>query len=398
MSYHGHLVVDTDSHIREYWDLDRTFKGNIDPGYRDLYERFSTAVKARQTAPGGVGFDAFYAHPPLRPLGVVDAFNGRAPAPTAGQVGAPVRGVVASGRVIDQACNWDPAVRLQDMDTAGIDASVLFPSQMDILCKLHDIGFERALTTAYHRYVSDFCAEAHGRIRWLGSSVMRDIAATVEQLSYWAEHDDNFAGLFVTRMCYDGSLLDSPDLYPIWERSQDLDLPVWIHGDPDHPPLTPGYAAMDNAAFARGVLKGWGGMTAMGALIGGGVFDLFPKLRVGFFENGASWMPWFVERLDEGYRPGSRTTPLLQRTPSEIVAGGQVFCANEGNEGEFGHSIDRLGEDLWLFSTDYPHPPAHWPDDVTLITERTDIAEHAKIKFLGSNATRFLPSLANVPV
>ena len=75
-----------------------------------------------------------------------------------------------------------------------------------------------------------------------------------------------------------------------------------------------------------------------------------------------------------------------------------MFCANEGNEGEFGHSIDRLGEDLWLFSTDYPHPPAHWPDDVTLITERTDIAEHAKIKFLGSNATRFLPSLANVPV
>ena len=85
MSYHGHLVVDTDSHIREYWDLDRTFKDNIDPGYRDLYERFSTAVKARQTAPGEVGFDAFYTHPPLRPLGVVDAFNGRAPAPTAGQ-------------------------------------------------------------------------------------------------------------------------------------------------------------------------------------------------------------------------------------------------------------------------------------------------------------------------
>ena len=54
MSYDGHLVVDMDCHIREYWDLDRTFKGNIDPRYHDVYERFSEAVKGRQTVPGDV--------------------------------------------------------------------------------------------------------------------------------------------------------------------------------------------------------------------------------------------------------------------------------------------------------------------------------------------------------
>ena len=39
MSYNGQLVVDMDCHIREYWDLDRTFKGYVDPEYRDKYDR-----------------------------------------------------------------------------------------------------------------------------------------------------------------------------------------------------------------------------------------------------------------------------------------------------------------------------------------------------------------------
>ena len=44
MSYNGHLVIDADCHIREYADLDRTFRDNIDPRYREAYERLSEAV------------------------------------------------------------------------------------------------------------------------------------------------------------------------------------------------------------------------------------------------------------------------------------------------------------------------------------------------------------------
>ncbi len=387
MSYNGHLVVDMDSHVREYWDLDRTYKGHIDPEYREVYEQFSEAVRARQGQPGDVGFGAFYTHPPLRPLGVHDTF------PAVGGPPRP-RTAVASGRDVDPACNWDAASRLRDMDAGSIDVDVMFSSQSDMYCMLRDVGFEHALEEAYHRYVSAFCADGGGRLRWLANPVMRDIPATVADVKEWAKRDDNFAGLFVPRMLPDGGTLDSPELNPLWETCQELDLPVWVHGDPDHPPLTPGYAAMDYKAFARGVLKGWGGMTAMGALIGGGIFDLYPKLRVGFFENGAGWLPWFVEKLDESYQPGSRNTPNLKRKPSEIVAGGQVFCATEGEEGELGHCIERLGEDIWLFSTDYPHPPARWPDDVSLVTARTEIPESAKVKLLGGNAVRFLPRLA----
>ena len=49
-----------------------------------------------------------------------------------------------------------------------------------------------------------------------------------------------------------------------------------------------------------------------------------------------------------------------------------------------------------MFTTDYPHSGCPWPDGVPMITERKGLAESAKVKWLGENAKRFMPSLAAV--
>lgn len=136
-------------------------------------------------------------------------------------------------------------------------------------------------------------------------------------------------------------------------------------------------------------------MTAVSALIGGGVFDLFPKLRIGIFESGAGWMLWLIEQLDGSYRLGSGMTPNLKRKPSEVVAEGRLFCSVDPREQYLDLCVRELGEDIWLFSTDYPHRGSCWPNGVPLITERTELSKSAKIKLLGENAKRFLPRLAN---
>ena len=59
MSYNGHLVIDTDSHIRQYWDLDRTYKEYIDPKYGETYRRFSEAANALKQRAGDRGFSEF---------------------------------------------------------------------------------------------------------------------------------------------------------------------------------------------------------------------------------------------------------------------------------------------------------------------------------------------------
>ena len=384
MSYNGQLVVDMDCHIREYWDLDRTFKGYVDPEYRDKYDRLSAAVRANQRRPGDTGFvNVIWPRSPARPLGLYDPFEADAPES---------RDRTRTGRSveIDPACNWDPTVRLRDMDRAGIDVGVMFASQSDGFCTLRDVGFESALHRAFHRSMSAYCAESVRRLRWVGAPTMRNVPETVEQLRYWTEHDESFAGMSLRRACPDGRQLDNPDLHPLFEASQELDMPIWVHGVHGNPPLTP-WPEGPNPIY-----HSWGGQYALAALIGGGVFDLFPRLRIGLFESLGDWMPWFIGKLDEAYTPGSAQTPRLKRSPSEIVASGQFFCSLEADEEHAEYAVQAMGEDLYVFTTDYPHSGCPWPDGVPMITERKGLAESAKVKWLGENAKRFMPSLAAV--
>jgi hypothetical protein len=218
MSYNGHVVVDMDSHIRQYWDLDRTYKEYMAPEYRETYLRFSQAARALTQRAGDRGFSEFlWPALPTRPLGVYEAYeaqaNGSSPSE---QAIAGDRASTNAGVRIDPACNWDPAIRRRDMETAGVDISIIFPSSADSFCALRDVGFESALHQAFHRFMSNYCADTAGRLWWIGASTMRDIPKTIAQLDYWTRNDPYFAGLQIPRACPDGRMLDNPDLHPLY--------------------------------------------------------------------------------------------------------------------------------------------------------------------------------------
>ena len=389
MSYNGHVVVDMDSHIRQYWDLDRTYKENIAPEYRETYRRFSDAARALKQRAGDRGFSEFlWPALPARPLGVYEAYEVSAHGGASIGTTTPAdRAATNAGIRIDPACNWDPAIRLRDMDTASIDISVIFPSSADSFCALRDVGFESALHKAFHRYMSGYCADAGGRLWWVGASTMRDIPQSIAQLEYWTKEDRYFAGLQIPRACPDGRMLDNPDLHRLYAAAQALDMPLWVHGGANRPPFTPWVDA------PNGLYHSIGGQYALAALIGGGVFDSYPNLRVGLFESFGGWMPYVIEKLDEGYRPGSARTPKMKRKALEIVQGGNLFCSIESEEKHIAYAVECLGEHPWLFSTDYPHHGSAWPDAVPIIWKKT-MPESAKIKLLKDNAIRFLPRLA----
>ncbi len=396
MAFEGHLVVDMDTHVREYVDPDRWYRDNIDPEHREAYERLSQAVAQRRESGETT---ALFMNPHAiietsdesRPLGMHDTFGdrhgvSRASAPTE----------TGPGWEIPRDVHWDPSIRLADMDKAGIDLCVVFPSHAPSYITLRDVQFERALHRAHSRYMNDYCSETEGRVRWLMIGTMRDPQGTADDLAYWAERDDNLVGVTVPPTSAYGRLLDNPDLRPIFQRAQDLDLPVMVHGGVLRPPYTAGAYELDNAGFIiRAVYQPWAGMTAMSALIGGGIFDLFPTLRVGIFETGAGWVPWLIEQLDDGFASRPQLVPFLRRKPSDILAEGRLFHAIEATEKYVPLCIDELGDHPWLFSTDYPHPASlPWPVDVIDFYERTDIASGVKYKILGENALRLCPRLS----
>ncbi len=95
----------------------------------------------------------------------------------------------------------------------------------------------------------------------------------------------------------------------------------------------------------------------LGALIYDGLFDRQPELRGGVIEYGAYWVPGFLRQMDMGARSFGRTDPYLKALsakPSEIIRRQVKFTPFPGEDA--GYLIRDSGADLYMFSSDYPHP------------------------------------------
>jgi predicted TIM-barrel fold metal-dependent hydrolase len=85
--------------------------------------------------------------------------------------------------------------------------------------------------------------------------------------------------------------------------------------------------------------------------------------------------------------------PHLKRLPREVLAEGRYFHGLDSWERSIDFCVQELGEDLWLFATDWPHGDTAWPESVQQIVERPGLSAQAKRKILGENALRLCPRL-----
>jgi uncharacterized protein len=98
-------------------------------------------------------------------------------------------------------------------------------------------------------------------------------------------------------------------------------------------------------------------MCNMAALIGSGVMDRYPTLRVGTLEAGHGWLPFWMARLDEHAETVKAALPELGHKPSEYVTGGRYFQSIEIPEGArlTNTVIDLVGDHVLMYASDYPH-------------------------------------------
>jgi uncharacterized protein len=387
MSWNGHLVVDADSHV--YERADTTYQDYMDPEYRETYDLLCRAIKQQEDL--GLRYALFETRHAVvdyfdagRPMGVYDTF-GLTPQ---GGGGAP-RTARPDREAAPLEVNWDARLRAEAMDRAGVDLDVIFPSHASSYCAFRDVGFESALYRAYHRFVSQYCAQGAGRNTWIVLPNLRDIRTAVEEVTFWAERDENMVGIYLPPMPAGGRHLDCPDFFPLYQRAQELDLPFTVHIGIARPPYMPGTVDMDGRSLLlRSLSAPWGGMAAMGALIGGGVFDRFPTLRIGLFETHTGWMPFAVEQFENNARRSPAHVPHMHTPFREVIASGRYFHSIETGEEELRHAMDVFGDEIFLFSTDFPHRGTSWPNGVQEAIEPEWMSEASKRKILGENALR----------
>jgi hypothetical protein len=117
-------------------------------------------------------------------------------------------------------------------------------------------------------------------------------------------------------------------------------------------------------------------------------------LRGGAIELGASWVPDFLSRLDRGARLFSKSDPnlaALSLKPSEYLRRQFKFTPFPGED--VGKFIRDAGPELFMFSSDYPHPEG--TEDPIGRFEKTlgGLTEAEKVPFYSKNFEEIFGSL-----
>jgi len=181
-----------------------------------------------------------------------------------------------------------------------------------------------------------------------------------------------------------GRNLDHPDFYPFFAAAEELEVPVCVHVGSGRPAAAAD--RFDNALFVHATTHPFEQMIGMMCIVGGGILERFPKLKVAFLEAGAGWVPFWMERLDEHYEYMQAAVPLLKMRPSDYVRQRSVYFSFEPDETTLPFVLDFVGDDRFVFASDYNHSDCKFPAVVKGVLERTDIAEASLPKIMGANA------------
>lgn len=290
----------------------------------------------------------------------------------------------------DPEGDTDPALRIADMDFEGVDVNLTLPSGwFGTWTAGDDVALEQAMYQAYHRWMDAYCAPYPDRLGGVILCCARDVPGAVAEIEKWGK--STWAWGILVYAPY-GSPLDHPDLEPIWKAAADHDLSITLHTFTVMPPYAPGgLDNWENLWLQRSAAHPWCGMRNMASLIGSGVMDRYPEIRIGTLEAGHGWLPFWMARIDEHYDTiRAALPPELKHKPSDYVRSGRYFQSIEIPEGqEITESvIDLVGDGVLMYASDYPHSESHFPESVDLFM-KWDISDDLKHKMLWDNAVKF---------
>lgn len=287
-------------------------------------------------------------------------------------------------RVESQEMN-DPSFRLKDMDAEGIDVSVVFPTLFLVYPLADDKQLYRAMCRAYNEWIAAKCNLTDGRIRWVAPVPLPDVEGALEELSYAKRL--GACGVLVLGTAGD-MLLGDRRLDPFYARAEQLSLPICVHVGWSYPPLNNLYDNVYESLitpFALSLLMGFS------SIVCSGVLERFPKLKVGFFEAGVEWVPYWLDRLERFYKQppgGSKKSELPARNPVEYIREGRVYFSCELDENRIGATAEVIGDECILYASDLPHAHRVF-DAIKLFGQRQDIKDSTKAKILSENGRRF---------
>jgi len=363
-------TVDADSHVEE---SEETW-AFLDPPYAER----PPLVVDKRGAPGLTVQDAFW----VIDGRVLPHLRGRGATVYATPVVSTLGQEIKTFSVASQTLS-DPAARVADLDRAGIDVQVLYPT-IFLERLTDDDGYQTALVRSYNTWLAGKCAQVPDRLKWAAVMPLHYVPDAIAELRRARELGAACAVMYGTA---GETMLHEAAFDPFWAEAARLNLPIVVHTGWSHP----GLQASGTDVFAAQIV----GFTlpvmmAFFSFLGGGILARHPGLRVCFLEAGADWLPYMIQRMDQYYSVDARLqwARLADASPSDYLKRGNVYFTCEGDEKLLPIVLDWLGEDQMMASADMPHMEAR-ENSLQDIAERDDLTAERKRKILGANARRF---------
>lgn len=285
----------------------------------------------------------------------------------------------------------DAAERLQRLDLENLEAVLLYPT-LGVLwtAECEDEEITQAYLRAYNRWIVDFCADSGGRLVPIAQLSLGDPAAAEAELRRAAA--DGVRGVWVPPFVHGQRPVGHRDHYRVFAAAEELGLPFGIH-----PSFEPRWAAPGRFgertgmeyAFMNNVFAGDAVRHAFTSLFQYGVFELFPELRVVLLECGASWIGYWLDRMDAVYASpqGGLVRQRLPEKPSFYFRR-QCWISGDPDETTLGGVMAVVGPERFFWASDFPHPD-HPPDYIPNLTRLVEgLPEPERAGFLGANVRR----------
>jgi predicted TIM-barrel fold metal-dependent hydrolase len=369
-------VISADSHIVEPPDM---YTARIEPKFRERAPRIE-----RRKTPAGREYDAW----------MLDGVQ-------VGTLGA----VMQAGQRFEDPSQidflgvwedvrkgaYDPHSMITENEEDGVWGSVLQPSQGLFWYRVPDSELLTEVCRVYNDWITDFCKPYPERLKGIAMLNVDDVDEACQELARCKQL--GLVGAFIPV----SPLPDKPYRHPIYERlwwtAQDLDVPLLLHiGTPRAG--VPGNEftvdSNDMTGAGRSTTDYWV-RYSLGAMLFAGVFDRYPRLKVGSVEHETMWIPHWLQQMDFTYRERPVFTKGWKSREGMLPS--DYWRRNmfvEFMEDDLGVKIrDVIGVDNMLWGSDFPHSESTWPQSKQFLDRIfAGVPEEDRRKITADNAAK----------
>lgn len=286
---------------------------------------------------------------------------------------------------------------LDFLKDVGITTTVLYPTLGLSYGKVVSRDWAIDLARAYNDWLYQTYVKPSSCFEGMALIPLQEPEAAVEELRRAVEE---------LGMC--GGMLPSTGIqlhlghqfyWPIYAEANRLGCCLGIHGGA-HENL--GMDDLNPYAPVHALGHPFGQMISFGGIIFNGICDKFPNVRFGFLEGGVAWLLMCLERFDRSYETHIQYDPrgeFLQLRDGERVSdyairhikAGRIYVGCEGSEPDLPHAVKRVGNEPFIYSTDYPHEVNNesCKKEIREVLENHGLTANDKEAVLHLNAERF---------